>query len=130
VYFRASAAVGILFGLLTLRAGGAVLFGDDAARTAAGDYVTFVVWFNFCAGFAYIVAGAGFALRQSWAVRMAFLIALATLIVFIAFGVHIAAGGAFETRTIGAMTLRSTVWLVIATIGWRILRKEREQSTA
>ena len=101
------------------------MFGDDAARTAAGDYVAFVVWFNFLAGFVYIIAGAGLAFRQPWAVRLAFLIASATLIVFVAFGVHVAAGGAFEMRTVGAMTVRSAVWLAIATIGWRILRKNQ-----
>jgi len=130
VYLRVLAAIGILFGLVTLRAGGAVLFGDDAARTAAGDYVAFVVWFNFLAGFAYILAGVALAFRQSWAVRMAFLIALATLVVFVAFGMHVVAGGAFESRTVGAMTLRSTVWLAIAIIGWRLLRAKPKQSTA
>ncbi len=124
VYLRVLAAIGILFGLATLRAGGGVLFGDDAARIAAGDYVVFVVWFNFLAGFAYIIAGTGLAFRQPWAVRMAWFIVLATLVVFVAFGMHVVAGGAFEPRTVGAMTLRSTVWLAIWIISWGILRKE------
>ena len=128
LYLRVLAAIGILFGLATLRAGGAVLFGDDEALLAAGDYVGFVVWFNFLAGFAYIITGTGLAFRQPWAVRMAWFIALATLVVFVAFGVHIMGGGAFESRTVGAMTLRSVVWLAIATIGWRILRKDPEQT--
>lgn len=119
VYLRVLAALGIVFGLATLREGGLVLFGSDAARAAAGDYVDFVVWFNFLAGFAYVIAGTGLAFRRPWAVRMAWLIALATIAVFIAFGLHIATGGAFEMRTVGAMTLRSTVWLAIATISWR-----------
>ncbi|HCF2751418.1 TPA: hypothetical protein NIB35_006709, partial [Pseudomonas aeruginosa] len=51
------------FGLLTLREGGAVLFVDGAARQAAGHYVPFVLWFNFLAGFAYIVAGVGLWMR-------------------------------------------------------------------
>ncbi len=42
--------VAIAFGLLTLKEGGSVLFGDTAARTAAGHYVPFVLWFNFVAG--------------------------------------------------------------------------------
>jgi len=127
VWLRVLAAVGILFGLLTLREGGAVLLGDAAARTAVGNYVPFVVWFNFLAGFAYIIAGAGLAFRQAWAVRMALIIALATLSVFAAFGVHVATGGAFETRTVFAMTLRSVVWLVVAAIGWPILREGSKQ---
>ena len=35
--------VGIAFGLLTIKEGGAVIFGDGTARLAAGNYVPFVV---------------------------------------------------------------------------------------
>lgn len=49
----------ILFGLLTLKEGGFVLFFDGPAREAAGSYVPFVLWFNFSAGFAYVAAGIG-----------------------------------------------------------------------
>ena len=55
------------FGLLTIKEGGKVIFGDDAARIAAGNYVPFVVWFNFLAGFAYVTAGVGLWLQQRWA---------------------------------------------------------------
>ena len=37
-----------------------MLFGDAVARGSAGNYVPFVLWFNFLAGFAYKIAGAGF----------------------------------------------------------------------
>ena len=49
----------IAFGLLTIREGGSILFGSGASRAAAGNYVPFVLWFNFVAGFAYILAGVG-----------------------------------------------------------------------
>jgi len=62
------------FGLLTLREGGAVLFVDGAARQAAGHYVPFVLWFNFLAGFAYIVAGVGLWMRRRWAAWLAIVI--------------------------------------------------------
>ena len=42
-----------VFGLLTLKSGGSVLFIDGDARQAAGHYVPFVLWFNFFAGFNY-----------------------------------------------------------------------------
>ncbi len=51
--------VAIGFGLLTIKEGGTVLFGDEVASAAAGSYVPFVLWFNFLAGFSYAVAGAG-----------------------------------------------------------------------
>lgn len=113
--------IAIGFGLLTIKEGGAVLFGDGAARTAAGDYVPFVLGFNFLAGFAYVIAGAGLWLRRRWAVWLALAIAAATAAVFAAFGVHIYAGGAYELRTVIAMSVRTLVWATISFIAWRWL---------
>ena len=122
-WLRVLGVVGILFGLMTLREGGAVLFVDGAARAAAGNYVPFVLWFNFLAGFVYIAAGLGLWLGQAWAARVALGVAVATLLVFGALGMHIATGGMYETRTVIAMTLRSTIWIVIgATAWWSLLR--------
>jgi len=42
LWIRIAGVIGALFGLMTLREGGAVLFVDGAARVAAGDYVPFV----------------------------------------------------------------------------------------
>ena len=116
---RLLSLLAIGFGLLTLREGGAVLFVDGAARLAAGHYVPFVLWFNFLAGFAYVVAGVGLWLRRHWAAWLAVVIAVATALVFLAFGVHVALGGAWEQRTVIAMALRTLVWASIATIAWR-----------
>lgn len=101
------------FGLLTITSGGHVLFGDEEARRAAGHYVPFVLWFNFVAGFAY--AGVGFAILRSrpWAARLALCIAIATALVFAGLGIHIAMGGAFEVRTVVAMTFRTLIWCAI-----------------
>jgi hypothetical protein len=44
------------------------------------------------------------------------LVALMTLAVFAAFGIHVALGSAFEVRTVGAMMLRSIVWIAIAEV--------------
>ena len=110
----AAAVAAAGFGVATVIAGARVLFGGEPARTAAGAYVPFVVAFNFAAGFAYVAAAAGLALRRRWTPRLAAAIALATLLVFVAFGVHVAAGGAFESRTVGAMTIRSVFWIAFA----------------
>ena len=99
IWIRLLSLFAIGFGLLTLKEGGAVLFVDGAARQAAGHYVPFVLWFNFLAGFAYVAAGAGLWRRRRWAAWLALAIALATALVFLAFGVHVALGGAvFATR--------------------------------
>ncbi len=121
--------IAIAFGVMTIKEGGSVLFVDGAARVAAGHYVPFVLWFNFIAGFAYVLAGVGIWLQKRWGVRLAIAIAVATLGVFVAFAVHAATDGAYEQRTVIAMTMRSTVWIAIATIGvWRF-RQRRGSAT-
>ncbi len=113
--------IAVLFGLLTIKSGGQVLFGDSSYQKAAGNYVLFVVWFNFLAGFVYLVAGAGIWLRQRWAVWLSLFIVIATIIVFAFFGLHILEGGEYETRTVAAMSLRSLVWISIFTFYYREL---------
>ena len=110
---RIAAAVAVAFGLLTIREGGTVLFGSEAARRAAGQYVPFVLWFNFLAGFVYVIAGVGLWMRRRWAVWLVLSVAAGTAVVFAAFGIHILLGGAFEARTVAAMILRTAVWALI-----------------
>lgn len=121
----ALSAVAVGFGLLTIKEGGLTLRGDPAAVAAAGNYVPFVLWFNFVAGFAYVAAGIGLWMQQRWAVWLAVAIAAATALVFAAFGVHVAAGGAYEPRTVAAMSVRTLVWAAIAAIAWRRLSPRR-----
>lgn len=117
--------VAVGFGLLTIKEGGTTLFGSEAARTAAGNYVLFVLWFNFVAGFAYIVAGIGLWLQQRRAVWLAIAIAVATAFTFAAFGVHIFIGGLYEKHTVIAMSIRTLVWTVIAAIAMhRLVRRQ------
>jgi len=114
-----SATVAILFGLLTIKSGGSVLFIDGEARLAAGKYVDFVLWFNFLAGFFYIATGIGIWLRKPWSTSAAIALALLTLLVLGALGIYILNGGESEPRTTMAMGLRSLVWTVIAITSWR-----------
>ena len=107
---RIAAGVAIVFGLLTILSGGRALFGT----ADMGAIVRFVLVFNFCAGFAYVGAGVGLWRGDSWAAGLSLAILAATLLVFAAFGWHVLSGGAWETRTLGAMTLRSVVWAAIA----------------
>lgn len=67
VLVAAGAVTAVVFGLLTIASGGRTLFGGEAARQAAGVYVSFVSWFNFVAGFAYVMAGGGLWARRRWA---------------------------------------------------------------
>ena len=118
---RIAAGVAIVFGLLTIVSGGGVLFGGRAAEAAAGNTVSFVLWFNFLSGFAYILAGAGIAKGRCWAVQLSIGLAAAIAAVFALFGLHIVQGGAFEVRTVGAMCLRLVVWIAIAAVARRYI---------
>ena len=114
----------ILFGVATLVEGGHVLFGGASVRAEAGNVVSFVLRFNFGAGFAYVVAGLGALLGRSWATWIARWLAVTTLGIFVAFGVHVLSGGAFELRTVIAMTLRSGFWLSQALLLSRVLDRK------
>lgn len=122
--FLFAASFAVIFGGLTVYSGGAVLFDDGAAREAAGNYVPFVVWFNFLSGFAYIVAGIGLLLWREFAVKLSMFIFVATALAFAAFGLHILFDGSYEWRTVGAMVLRSAVWLAIALYSHALWKKE------
>lgn len=115
------ALVAVAFGIVTIAVGGQTLFGGPAVRAAAGNIVPFVLWFNFIAGFAYVAAGVGLFLWKPWAAQLSAAIALATLAVFLAFAIRILLGGVFEMRTVGAMTVRSLVWIAIAFAACRAL---------
>lgn len=109
-----AAMVAVAFGIVTIIVGGKTLLDSPAERAAAGNIVPFVLWFNFLAGFAYVVAGCGLFLWKRWAAGLSAAIAIWTVGVFVALGIYILLGGAFEVRTIGAMTIRSLVWTAIA----------------
>lgn len=121
---RIAALVAAVFGILSVYSGGGVLFGGGA--TAAGAYVPFVVWFNFIAGFAYVVAAVGLWRARRWGAWVAVCIASASALVFVLFGMHAASGGAFEMRTVWAMTLRTALWTAIAALAYAsVLRLRR-----
>lgn len=81
---------------------------------SAGNYVPFVFWFNFFAGFFYIIAGIALYQLKVYTPYLVSMIAFTTIIVFIFFGLHIHNNGAYEMRTVIAMTIRSTLWVFIS----------------
>ncbi|MEY8843366.1 hypothetical protein AB9K41_30420 [Cribrihabitans sp. XS_ASV171] len=81
-----------------------------------GRVVGFVLWFNTLAGLAYVVAGLGLWHSRPWAFALSFAIFAATVLVFAGFALQVAQGGAFEMRTVFAMTLRTAVWSAIALV--------------
>ena len=117
------AIAAIVFGALTVLTGGRALFGSLEPRADFGNTVPFVLWFNFLAGFVYIVAGTGLLLCRRWAVYTSLFVTVSTILVFVAFGVHVIGGGAFERRTIGALTIRSLFWIAVTIVSIRAMKR-------
>jgi hypothetical protein len=117
------AIAAIVFGGVTVLTGGRALFGSLESRADFGKVVPFVLWFNFLAGFVYIVAGVGLMLCRRWAVYTSLFVADSTILVFVAFGVHVIGGGAFERRTIGALTIRSLFWVAVTILSIRAMKR-------
>ena len=124
------AAVAAVFGVATVVSGGRVLFGGPGARAAAGAYVGFVVVCTFAAGVTDLAAAAGLAWGRRWSVGLGAALASTTLLVFAAFGVHVAAGGEFEGRTVVAMSFRAAFWIAFAAGGARLLRARSDERRA
>ena len=119
-WVRAMSIVAILFGLLTILSGGRTLFNAEAQQLA-GNYVPFVLWFNFLAGFAYVIAGIGLWTMKRWGLWLSFAIATTTVLVFGAFGIQIWSGGSYEMRTVGAMGLRALIWIITSAVAYKNL---------
>lgn len=122
------AVVAVLFGLLTIVSGGRTLFNAEVQQLA-GNYVPFVLWFNFLAGFAYVIAGIGLWTMQRWSLWLSVAIAAATLLVFAVFGIQIWMGGLYEIRTVGAMGLRTIVWIIASAVAYKNLRPSNQTLT-
>lgn len=103
---RIAGGAAIGFGLLTLVSGGTALLG----AIDMGAVVPFVLWFNTLAGFAYVIGGLLLLTGHRLAYPVALAILIATAAVFAAFGWRVLSGGAYEMRTVGAMTLRTAFW--------------------
>ena len=121
------AIMAIAFGAVTVYSGGQALFGSPEARAAVGNAVPLVLWFNFFAGFVYILAGAGLLRRRPWALYAALALASTTALIAAAFGVHVLSGGAFEMRTIGALAIRLLFWIVVLVVATSAMKAAPER---
>jgi hypothetical protein len=124
---RLSAVVAALFGLATLFAGGRVLFGLGEAGYVV---VPAVLLFNTIMGVFYLLA-AVLIVRSPEVGRIAAgAIAIVNLAVLTLIVVHRASGGIVANETLGAMTLRTVVWLGIFALMSRSLRRNVGASVA
>jgi len=110
------AALVLVFGVITLFKAGSILFGPQSARDSVGDFVPFVVKFNFAAGFLYILSAVGIWRGRSWAYLVSAIVALGTIIAATVFAGHVALGGSYEMQTVFALGFRAVFWIVVSLI--------------
>lgn len=119
---RLAAAVAVLFGIMTLYAGGSVLRGADPG------YVVFrpLLIYNATMGAAYIAAGLAIGRNPLWGQRAAGLIFGLNLLVLAAILIVYRNGGAVAVESLGAMTFRTTVWLALFLAAAWLARRQRK----
>ena len=104
-----AAAIACLFGIVTLFAGGRVLLGSDPG------YVVFrpLLIYNTIMGVAYLVAGIAIWRSPIRAKYVAGAIFLLNILVLLGIFLVYRSGGAVAVDSLGAMALRTVVWLVL-----------------
>jgi hypothetical protein len=101
----------LLFGVLTLAEGASRISSLDSAAMQAQGIIPAILYFNTISALLYLAAGTA----ALWHKKLAFQLALALSLTLLAMSgyltFYIAGGGAFLTKTIGAMALRLTFWI-------------------
>lgn len=118
----------IFFALTTLFVSSSVLFDWFGIREMEGRYVTFVVWANWFCSWMYLIAAAAFFRRRSVAVKWLMAAAALLLMAFIGLALHIYAGGAYETKTLGALGFRFAITVIFAWVFHASLRKGKTRT--
>lgn len=110
-----AAAVAVLFGVVTIVAGGRVLLGSDPGYTVFRPLLIY----NTAMGIAYVAAGIVIWRSLGWGRYAAGAIFLLNLVVLLGIIVLYRSGRAVAVESLRAMTLRTVVWLVLfAAAAW------------
>jgi uncharacterized membrane protein len=114
---RVAVRIAILFGALTLLAGGSILLG---LREAGYHVVQPVLLFNTVMGLVYIGAAVATIRDLDLGWRLAFAIGLVNAVVLVAVSLYGAAGGTVAAETVVAMIARTAVWFgIFGLLSWR-----------
>ncbi len=122
--------IAFIFGGLSIKSGGLVLFTTGEFHQQQGNFVPFVVWANFLGGFVYIIAAIGLFRLKRWAGYLAYLITIMTIVVYVLFAGHVIGGGLYEMQTVVAMAIRTTLWVAISLLAYSQITRGYAQSTA
>lgn len=103
----------LIFGSLTIISGGRALF-TEAGIQSRGNIVPLVLWFNFLAGFLYVIIGIATLKLKTQAKKLSVALAVTNVFVLLYLLNHVYQGGLFENKTLVAMSFRTAFWIVIA----------------
>ncbi len=117
----------VIFALATLFMSSSIVFDWFGIREMEGQYVPFVVWANLICSVMYLIAVVEFFRKRASSVTWLVASAILLLIVFIGLALHIYTGGAYETKTVGAMGFRFVVTVLFAWAFRVVLRKKKRQ---
>lgn len=102
-----------IFGSMTVVSGGRALFTESGIATR-GNIVPLVLWFNFIAGFFYLLAGFSTLKLKACIRKLSIALATFNVCVFLYLLNHIFQGGLYENRTLIAMSFRTAFWIGFA----------------
>lgn len=103
----------LVFGVMTVISGGRNLFTETGIATR-GNIVPLVLWFNFTAGFFYLVAAFSTFKMKTCVKKLSIVLAILNTIVLLYLAGHIYQGGLYENKTVVAMSFRTLFWIVFA----------------
>lgn len=102
-----------VFGIMTVASGGRSLFTEEGIATR-GNIIPLVLWFNFIAGFFYLLAGLSILKMKPCVKRLSIFLASFSSIVMLYLAIHIYQGGFYEIKTVVAMSFRTFFWIAFA----------------
>ena len=114
-----------IFGLIMVAMTTSVMFDLFGVRELEGNFVMSVVIANWFAGVLYLIAAYGIFKNQKWTYIPLLISAITLIISFIFLQVHIQDGGAFEEKTIKALSIRIVLSLIFAMITYIKITKKK-----
>jgi len=117
--FRIAGSIGIVVGAIAIFAGSSVLMG---LKQPDYQVLRWLVIYNIAAGVASALVGGAIVGLRPWATRAGVLVTSAHVLVLLILIALRAAASPVANQSIGAMTFRSTVWLVITLLAWKLGR--------
>lgn len=112
----------IAFAGSTLFMSSSVIFDWFGIREKEGDYVPFIVWTNFIAGFLYLIVAYGFLTTKRWTFWILAGTILLLMLALIFLLLYINRGGVYEMKTLGAMGFRIILTLIFSVIAYYKLK--------